>query len=880
MIKLSGFYETLEIIDSIEYKNKFNLSAFSVGSIDYQDGNGWITSATITGSTMTVSVDKNQNEGNRVAIITVIADELTPYAVDDKTGINKTTVKIIQKGTGSNVFTVDGKSSDFTIDVDKVGGTITFDIVSKKVDSDGVTETKITYVSSKSGAMITNNGGSGVYEFKYSDNPKAVERSSTVTFTQDGTGKEVVVTINQEAGDCNLLVEPFIKEIVSDGGSITFKVTSNSDWKVDAVSGLTIDSKYTTLNSNTEMVVDIPKNSLKTNRDFTFSFSNDCGETQVVTITQYGRDVITIPPFDYLVLEYSWVEQGTSTTNVHDGSDLDTSTIITTPEIGELLYNKPIYSPQGTSPGNKEMSGASGLYMKNVYDDTGYGKTGQTCYETVCLYFSNMDKDGLFKNMINSGVDVLEVKSFATFYNSKETILNSRMYCNVKLTAYLGGKMEAVPGSSQMRNVNGGSEVFSLLKKDVPVYATGAFSSQKNEEGLNLSALLSTVKYNIDTKDAVIFLNENVDKITYDISGYTPENVGQIELTNYLNIVSVHPWKNSGYEVSYNGLGTGYYKINTRKPYDRVYINGRTYNPNFITYDFLKPLIGGRGVVTIKLEKDYIYHNQYNMPTTGITKSIDIKVSTDEIDKYQFNLYDKYFKLIKTVNANEPKGSGVPYIKIPSYGDQSTTFYVQATYNGVPYANSFEYLWPYVTNGSVTSIQELSHWTESDYVYKIVADAPLTEEDIYRTDLNINQTQSYDKLNLAGTKPNFAKIGLGIESNAVFRPAKVVSIPAVDTDGYIRPKFTYDQTTELSTAVVELEIFYTDGAKEAIDTSLWSLNSIVGVSINNEVVGTKLIATITVSTKVEPDERIAWIVVDSKALAKIDTPDIKYSSGV
>lgn len=874
MVRLFGFYETVEIKDSIEYRNRFDLSVFSVARpIKNEDGSDcdWITEAKINGSIMTVSVAKNPNEGNRVAIITVIADELTPYGVNDKA-----TVRVIQRGSGL-VFTVDGNKSDFTINVGKAGGTIAFDVVSKRLESDGVTETNIAYVSSKAGVMITNNGGSGVHEFKYSDNPQITERNSTVTFTQDGTGKEITVTINQKPGDCKILVEPSIKEIASDGGSIIFKVTSNSDWKVDAVSGLTIDSKYTTLNSNSEMVVTIPKNNLKTNRDFTFNFSNHCGKTQVVTIIQYGRNVITVPPFDYLVLEYSWVEQGESTTTIYDGSDLDTSTIITTPEIGELLYNKPIYSPQGTRPGNKEIAGASGLYMKNVYDDTGYGKTGQMCYETVCLYFANMDKDGLFKNMIDSGVDVIDVKSFATFYNSKATILNSRMRCNVKLTAYLGGKMEAVPDSSQMRNVNGGSEVFSLLKKDIPVYATGEFSYKKNEEGLNSSALLSTVKYNIDTKDAVIYLNENTDKIAYDITGYTPENVGQIELTNCFNLIWVHPWRrNVGYEVSYGGLRTGYCEVDIRKPYDRVYINGQTHKPDSISYGFLKPLIGGKGVVTIKLEKDYVYHNQYNMPTIGITKSIDIKVSTDEVDKYQFKLYDKYFKPIKTVNANE---LNVPYIKIPSYGGQSTTFYVQATYEGVPYADSAYELWPYNTNGSVTITQELSHWVENDYVYKIVADAPLTDEDVYRTNLKINQTQSYDKLNLAGTQPNYASISLEIESNTVFRPAKLVSTPAVGTDGYIRPNFTYDPKTELSTAVVELEVFYTDGAKEAIDTSLWSLTSAVHVSIDRKVVGTKMIATITTSTKIDPDAYVGWVVVDSKALAKMDTVYIKYSSG-
>lgn len=878
MVRLFGFYETVEIKDSIEYRNRFDLSVFSVARpIKNEDGSDcdWITEAKINGSIMTVSVAKNPNEGNRVAIITVIADELTPYGVNDKA-----TVRVIQRGSGL-VFTVDGNKSDFTINVGKAGGTIAFDVVSKRLESDGVTETNIAYVSSKAGVMITNNGGSGVHEFKYSDNPQITERNSTVTFTQDGTGKEITVTINQKPGDCKILVEPSIKEIASDGGSIIFKVTSNSDWKVDAVSGLTIDSKYTTLNSNSEMVVTIPKNNLKTNRDFTFNFSSHCGKTQVVTIIQYGRNVITVPPFDYLVLEYSWVEQGESTTTIYDGSDLDTSTIITTPEIGELLYNKPIYSPQGTRPGNKEIAGASGLYMKNVYDDTGYGKTGQMCYETVCLYFANMDKDGLFKNMIDSGVDVIDVKSFATFYNSKATILNSRMRCNVKLTAYLGGKMEAVPDSSQMRNVNGGSEVFSLLKKDIPVYATGEFSYKKNEEGLNSSALLSTVKYNIDTKDAVIYLNENIDKITYDITDYTSKNVGQIELTNFYNLVGVNQWFGfASYDVSYDGLRTGFCEIDEQKPYDRVYVNGRTYKPDIISYDFLKPLIGGKGVVTIKLEKDYVYHNQYNMPTTGITKSVNIQVSTDEIDKYKFKLYDKYFNLIKTVNANEPNGALTPHIKIPSYGSQSTTFYVQAIYDGVPYADSFYGLRWYKTNGSITSTQELSHWTKSDYVYKIVADAPLTDKDVYLTDLMINQTQSEDKLKLVGTKPIHANISIEIESNIVFRPAKLVSTPAIGADGYIRPVFKYDPATELSTAVIELEVFYTDGAKEAIDTSLWSLNSAVNVSIEREIVGTKMIATITASTKIGANEDVGWVVVDSKALAKIDTVYIKYSSGV
>lgn len=867
MIELSGFYETLEIKDSIEYRNRFDLSVFSVGSIINKDGSDcdWVTEAKINGSTMTVSVAKNPNEGNREAYITVVADELTPY------GNDKATVKVTQKGS-RNVFTVDGNSSNFTIDVDKDGGTITFNVVSKNVSSDGATETNITYVSSKSGDMITSNGGSGVHEFKYSKNIQVSERSSTVVFTQDGTGKEVTVAINQKADDCRILVEPSIKEITSEGGSITFKVTSNSDWKVDAVADLAIDDKYTTLNSNSEMVVTIPKNNLKTNREFTLNFSNDCGATQAVNITQYGRDVITIPPFDYLVLEYSWREQGTSTTDIYDGSDLDTSTIITTPEIGGLLYNKPIYSPQGTTPGNKEISGASGLYMKNVYDDTGHGKTGQMCYETVCLYFSNMDKDGLFKNMIDSGVDALDVKSFATFYNSKETILNSRMRCNVKLTAYLGGDMEPIPGTSQMRNVNGGSEVFSLLKEDIPVYSTGEFDSDRSEKGLSSSALLSTVKYNIDTKKAVIHLNENIDKITYDIADYTPKSVGQNNLSSRYDLVTTIYTGSAGYEVSYGGSRTGYYVISRRKPYDRVRINGITYQPPAIDYEFLKPLIGGKGVVTIKLEKDYPYHNQYNMPTIGVTKSVDIQVSTDEIDKYQFNLYDKHFHLLKTINANDAT-SIRNRVRIPSYGEQSTTFYVQATYDGVPYANSFSRLNPYITRGSVTSTQELGHWSESDYVYRVVADVPLTDEDVYETSLYVKQTQSEDKLNLVSEAP----IYLEIESNITLRPAKLVSTPAIDTDGYIRPKFTYNPETELSTAVVELEIFYTDGAKEAIDTSLWFLNREVGASINDKIVGTKRIATITVSTKITKGENISRVIVKPEALAKIDAVDIKYS---
>lgn len=189
----------------------------------------------------------------------------------------------------------------------------------------------------------------------------------------------------------------------------------------------------------------------------TVAHIDDPNYTKTINIQQ-NKKYITLPEFDYLVIQYLYKKQGT------DKVDLDIATVITGTglENQRLTNNGVDNNPSGWNVGvdyNK-----SPRIAKNIEFMYWGGDNRNSGYETVYVNMTNL-RDSILDN---TAPREFYINTYATWYNPNLS-KNLNNTIAVKFTLYKGGKMQKY-NTYDFINVGGKEKpVFEIIQENLPV---------------------------------------------------------------------------------------------------------------------------------------------------------------------------------------------------------------------------------------------------------------------------------------------------------------------------------------------------------------------------------------------------------------------------
>ncbi len=148
------------------------------------------------------------------------------------------------------------------------------------------------------------------------------------------------------------------------------------------------------------------------------------------------------------------------------------------------------------------VSGADGSYIEHAGDNTVNGN------ECVYLNFKNLTSEGALRQMLSDNIRKIRIELYGTWFGSRTNGM-----LDVSLYAYLGGTM----GKDSNDNFNyvntGGEEVYGSMEK-AKVCAT----VQGSTSYATTYTHIGYVEYDIETKSAILKLNEECSESTYALT--------------------------------------------------------------------------------------------------------------------------------------------------------------------------------------------------------------------------------------------------------------------------------------------------------------------------------------------------------------------------
>ena len=201
-----------------------------------------------------------------------------------------------------------------------------------------------------------------------------------------------------------------------------------------------------------------------------------------------------------MVIRYFWT--------VDDGRDLDTVTVVSKmikkdgTTIEESTTNYP-YITDGVGYGQGYVvSGVNGSYIEHAGDNTVNGN------ECVYLNFKNLTSEEALRQMLSDNIRKIRIELYGTWFGSRTNGM-----LDVSLYAYLGGTMGKDPNDNFNYVNTGGEEVYGSMEK-AKVCATVQGSTSYSTTYTHIGY----VEYDIETKSAILKLNEECAESTYALT--------------------------------------------------------------------------------------------------------------------------------------------------------------------------------------------------------------------------------------------------------------------------------------------------------------------------------------------------------------------------
>lgn len=362
-----------------------------------------------------------------------------------------------------------------------------------------------------------------LYVNQYSfDDGTTDERSCNVTFTRDGVEAPITLKLTQKRQpmevhfECtdNITVGYEGKEYsdqftiysygTADGLNRLIKITK---WEIIEGDNFVTNIDYLDYKQDYngyyyEPVITVTTNELEDVRSCKIQFTNESGATCTLAVEQRKNGEIILTSFDYIVMNYNWTDEVTSSGTVLS-KDFDCVMYFDTQSIGDMYQKCAYFSSKTISVTGED--GVTKVYGELAYDQVSSSTDDLNRIETQVVYLLKLQEDGYLQKIKEASEKYLTIQLYGNFYRPSAVTSSSSKKTTLSIHTYLGGTMEKDDTNKTMKNVDG-KEVNIGAIKDV----TYEITSAKASAGSSVTALeengfqhLGTISYNIRDKSAV-----------------------------------------------------------------------------------------------------------------------------------------------------------------------------------------------------------------------------------------------------------------------------------------------------------------------------------------------------------------------------------------
>lgn len=251
-----------------------------------------------------------------------------------------------------------------------------------------------------------------------------------------------------------------------------------------------------------EPVITVTTNELEDVRNCKIQFTNESGATCTLAVEQRKNGEIILTSFDYIVMNYNWTDEVTSSGTVLS-KDFDCVMYFDTQSIGDMYQKCAYFSSKTISVTGED--GVTKVYGELAYDQVSSSTDDLNRIETQVVYLLKLQEDGYLQKIKEASEKYLTIQLYGNFYRPSAVTSSSSKKTTLSIHTYLGGTMEKDDTNKTMKNVDG-KEVNIGAIKDV----TYEITSAKASAGSSVTALeengfqhLGTISYNIRDKSAV-----------------------------------------------------------------------------------------------------------------------------------------------------------------------------------------------------------------------------------------------------------------------------------------------------------------------------------------------------------------------------------------
>lgn len=362
-----------------------------------------------------------------------------------------------------------------------------------------------------------------LYVDQYSfDDGTTDERSCNITFTRDGIDTPIILKLTQKRQpmevhfECtdNITVGYEGKEYLgqftiysygtADGLNHLIEITK---WEIIEGDNFVTDINYLDYKQDYngyyyEPVITVTTNELEDVRNCKIQFTNASGKTCTLAVEQRKNGEVILTSFDYIVMNYNWTDEVTSSGTVLS-KDFDCIMYFDTQSIGDMYQKCAYFSSKTISVTGED--GATKVYGELAYDQVSSTTDDLNRIETQVVYLLKLQEDGYLQKIKEASEKYLTIQLYGNFYRPSAVASSSSKKTTLSIHTYLGGTMEKDDTNKTMKNVDGEEKNVGVIK-DV----TYEITSAKASAGSSVTVLeengfqhLGTISYNIRDKSAV-----------------------------------------------------------------------------------------------------------------------------------------------------------------------------------------------------------------------------------------------------------------------------------------------------------------------------------------------------------------------------------------
>lgn len=362
-----------------------------------------------------------------------------------------------------------------------------------------------------------------LYVDQYSfDDGTTDERSCNITFTRKGVENPIILKLTQKRQpmevhfECtdNITVGYEGKDYsdqftiysygTADGLNHLIEITK---WEIIEGDNFVTDINYLDYKQDYngyyyKPVITVTTNELEDVRNCKIQFTNASGKTCTLAVEQRKNGEVILTSFDYIVMNYNWTDEVTSSGTVLS-KDFDCVMYFDTQSIGDMYQKCAYFSSKTISVTGED--GTTKVYGELAYDQVSSATDDLNRIETQVVYLLKLQEDGYLQKIKEASEKYLTIQLYGNFYRPSAVASSSSKKTTLSIHTYLGGTMEKDDTNKTMKNVDGKETNVGIIK-DV----TYEITSAKASAGSSVTVLeengfqhLGTISYNIRDKSAV-----------------------------------------------------------------------------------------------------------------------------------------------------------------------------------------------------------------------------------------------------------------------------------------------------------------------------------------------------------------------------------------